>query len=70
MYTLTYAQLTEEFHVSRVVTTLGLSTFVMGLGIGPMVLAPLSEVSLSTAEVPPAECKAPIGAYVCCRWVL
>ena len=36
MYTTTYAQITEEFHVSTVVATLGLSTFVMGLGIGPM----------------------------------
>lgn len=45
MYTLTYAQLTREFHVSRVVATLGLSLFVIGLGVGPMVLAPLSEVS-------------------------
>ena len=43
MYTSTYPQLTAEFHVSRVVATLGLSLFVVGLGIGPMVLAPLSE---------------------------
>jgi hypothetical protein len=43
MYTLTYSQITVEWHVSRVVTTLGLSLFVMGLGIGPMVLGPLSE---------------------------
>jgi len=43
MYTSTYAQITSEFHVSRVVATLGLSLFVMGLGIGPMILAPLSE---------------------------
>lgn len=44
MYTLTYAQITTEFQVSRTVATLGLSLFVMGLGIGPMVLGPLSEV--------------------------
>lgn len=31
MYTLTYAQITKEFHISRVVATLGLSLFVMGL---------------------------------------
>ena len=43
MYTLTYGQITQEWHVSRVVATLGLSLFVMGLGIGPMVLGPLSE---------------------------
>ena len=43
MYTLTYSQITQEFHISRVVATLGLSLFVMGLGVGPMVLGPLSE---------------------------
>ena len=43
MYTLTYGQITGEFGVSRVVATLGLSVFVMGLGVGPMLLSPLSE---------------------------
>ncbi|KAI9718792.1 MAG: hypothetical protein M1812_003966 [Candelaria pacifica] len=43
IYTSTYAQLTEEFHCSRIVATLGLSLFVVGLGLGPMLLAPLSE---------------------------
>lgn len=43
MYTSTYGQITEEFHISKVVATLGLSLFVMGLGLGPMVLGPLSE---------------------------
>ena len=43
MYASTYAQLMSEFHVSRVVATLGLSLFVMGLGISPMFLGPLSE---------------------------
>lgn len=43
MYTSTYSQLTEEFHCSRIVATLGLSLFVMGLGVGPMILGPLSE---------------------------
>ena len=43
MYVETYDQLTSEFHVSRVVATLGLSLFVIGLGVGPMILAPLSE---------------------------
>lgn len=43
MYTSTYDQITMEFHVSRVVATLGLSLFVLGLGLGPMVLGPLSE---------------------------
>lgn len=43
IYTQTYAQLESEFHVSRIVCTLGLSLYVMGLGVGPMFLAPLSE---------------------------
>lgn len=43
LYTSTYAQLEEEFHCSRIVVTLGLSIFVAGLGIGPMLLGPLSE---------------------------
>lgn len=43
MYTSTYQQITTEFHVSRVVATLGLSLFVMGLGLGPLFLGPLSE---------------------------
>ncbi|KIW04343.1 uncharacterized protein PV09_04633 [Verruconis gallopava] len=43
LYTLTYGQLTKEFHVSRLVATLGLSLFVAGLGTGPMFLGPLSE---------------------------
>ncbi|EFW22052.1 MFS multidrug transporter [Coccidioides posadasii str. Silveira] len=43
MYTMTYSQLTEEFGVSRLVATLGLSTFILGLGTGPLFLAPLSE---------------------------
>ncbi len=41
MYTLTYEQITVEFGVSRVVATLGLSLFVMGLGLGPMFLGQL-----------------------------
>ncbi|KAL8866019.1 MAG: hypothetical protein Q9174_006549 [Haloplaca sp. 1 TL-2023] len=41
MYTLTYDQITEEFNCSRIVATLGLSLFVMGLGLGPLVLSPL-----------------------------
>lgn len=45
LYTATYAQLIAEFGCSEIVATLGLSLFVMGLGLGPMLLAPLSEVS-------------------------
>ncbi|PVH81274.1 multidrug resistance protein [Cadophora sp. DSE1049] len=43
IYTLTYTQITEEFRCSQEVAILGLSMFVIGLAIGPMVLSPLSE---------------------------
>lgn len=43
LYTSTYSQLEKEFNCSRIVATLGLSLFIMGLGIGPMALGPLSE---------------------------
>ncbi|KAK4504597.1 hypothetical protein PRZ48_005513 [Zasmidium cellare] len=33
----------EQFHVSSVVATLGLSLFVFGYGLGPMILAPFAE---------------------------
>ncbi|KAK7968051.1 MFS general substrate transporter, partial [Apiospora aurea] len=36
--------LMEEFHVSPVVATLGLSLFVFGYGVGPMLWSPLSEM--------------------------
>ena len=39
LYTATYAQLTEEFHVSQIVATLGLSLFVIGLGESPTTFA-------------------------------
>lgn len=44
MYTSTYSQIEQEFGCSREVATLGLSLFVIGLGTGPLVLSPLSEV--------------------------
>ncbi|GIJ92651.1 hypothetical protein Asppvi_001929 [Aspergillus pseudoviridinutans] len=44
MYTMTYRQLTEEFHCSSLIATLGLTTYIFGLGIGPLFLAPLSEL--------------------------
>lgn len=47
IYGSTYIQLTAKFHVSQEVVTLGLSFFVIGLAIGPMVVSPLSEVSYS-----------------------
>ncbi|KAF2670380.1 MFS general substrate transporter [Microthyrium microscopicum] len=43
LYTFTYTQIIPEFHTSEELATLGLSIFVAGLGLGPMVLAPLSE---------------------------
>lgn len=42
IYTSTYAQIKKEFHCSRIVATLGLSLFIVGLGLGPMLLGPLS----------------------------
>jgi MFS family permease len=33
----------ENFHVDQEVALLGLSLFVLGLGLGPLILAPLSE---------------------------
>jgi hypothetical protein len=35
----------SELHVSENVSILGLSFFVLGFGLGPLVFAPLSEVS-------------------------
>ncbi|KAK8211069.1 MFS transporter [Phyllosticta capitalensis] len=43
LYTSTYEQIEKKFHSSREVATLGLSLFVAGLGVGPMILSPLSE---------------------------
>ena len=43
IYTTIYAQIMPEFHTNREVATVGLTTFVVGLMIGPMLLAPLSE---------------------------
>ncbi|PKX88949.1 MFS transporter [Aspergillus novofumigatus IBT 16806] len=40
MYTMTYRQLTDEFGCSSLIATLGLTTYVFGLGIGPLFLAP------------------------------
>ncbi|GAB0136145.1 hypothetical protein EsDP_00004457 [Epichloe bromicola] len=43
IYTGTYARMEAEFHNSRIVSVLGLSTFVLGIAFGPMFLSPLSE---------------------------
>jgi len=45
LYASSYRQLMEEFGCSQEVAILGLSLFVIGLAIGPMVMSPLSEVS-------------------------
>lgn len=46
IYTATYTQLMEDFNCSREVVTLGLTLFVLGMGCGPMLLGPLSEVQI------------------------
>ncbi|KAI1420188.1 major facilitator superfamily domain-containing protein [Xylaria sp. FL1777] len=43
IYTATYSQMNPEFHQSEIVATLGLSTFVLGIALGPLFLGPLSE---------------------------
>ncbi|KAK2029253.1 major facilitator superfamily transporter [Colletotrichum zoysiae] len=43
IYTSTYGQMDAEFGNSRIVATIGLSTFVLGISLGPMFLSPLSE---------------------------
>ncbi|KAF9763551.1 hypothetical protein IL306_003091 [Fusarium sp. DS 682] len=43
IYTSTYEQMEAEFGNSREVSILGLSLFVLGIGLGPMFLGPLSE---------------------------
>ena len=44
IYTAGILGVTEEFHVSRVAATLGLTLFVAGYGTGPMIWAPMSEI--------------------------
>ncbi|KAI1845438.1 hypothetical protein JX266_008533 [Neoarthrinium moseri] len=43
IYTFTYEQMDPEFGISRIVATLGLSTFVLGIALGPLLMSPLSE---------------------------
>lgn len=43
LYTSTYDQMEKEFNINREVATVGLTTYVCGLGLGPMFLSPLSE---------------------------
>ncbi|KAI6118228.1 major facilitator superfamily domain-containing protein [Pisolithus sp. B1] len=44
MAAFTETGIAEAFHVSREVTILGVSLFVAGLGVGPLLVGPLSEV--------------------------
>ena len=44
IYTAGIEGVTREFGVSRVAATLGLSLFVLGYALGPMVWAPMSEI--------------------------
>lgn len=44
-YTPGEQQMMAEWHVSRVVVTLGVTTFTTGFGFAPMILAPFSEVN-------------------------
>ncbi|KAK8093593.1 major facilitator superfamily domain-containing protein [Apiospora hydei] len=43
IYTTTYSQMNPEFGISTIVGTLGLSTFVLGIALGPLLMSPLSE---------------------------
>lgn len=46
LFVMTYGQIEAEFGISNIVATLGVSLFVAGLGLSPMLLGPMSEVSL------------------------
>ncbi|OQE16987.1 hypothetical protein PENSTE_c022G01609 [Penicillium steckii] len=46
IYTTTYSQTMSEFHHSQEIATLGLSLFIWGMGVGPLLLSPLSETLL------------------------
>ncbi|KAL4913062.1 MFS general substrate transporter [Aspergillus aurantiobrunneus] len=43
IYTTAYPQMNAELNVSPTITTLGLSFFVLGIGLGPLLTSPLSE---------------------------
>ena len=51
-----YQNLEREFNISETVAILGLSLFVLGLGLGPILIAPLSEVSTSRLTLSPDAC--------------
>lgn len=43
IYTATYTQIEQEFSTSRLASSLGLSSLVLGFAFGPLLIAPLSE---------------------------
>ncbi|KAI6086587.1 MFS general substrate transporter [Hypoxylon rubiginosum] len=43
IYAMTYTQMNPEFGISSIVGTLGLSLFVLGIALGPLIMSPLSE---------------------------
>lgn len=43
IYSATYMQMEKEFGKSRIISVLGLATFVLGIAFGPMLLGPMSE---------------------------
>ncbi|KAF9891372.1 hypothetical protein FE257_004228 [Aspergillus nanangensis] len=43
IYTTTYAQMAPEFHTTQFISTIGLSSYVLGIASGPILTSPLSE---------------------------
>ncbi|KAJ5465293.1 uncharacterized protein N7458_000979 [Penicillium daleae] len=43
LYSSIYGQITDQFHISELAATVGLSLFIFGMGVGPMFVAPISE---------------------------
>lgn len=52
LYTVGEADITRIFHVSDIVASLGLSVFVLGYAIGPLVFSPLSEIPVVGRNAP------------------
>ncbi|KAK5995170.1 Ascochitine biosynthesis cluster MFS transporter [Cladobotryum mycophilum] len=50
LYSSTYNQITVQFHASELAVTVGLSLFIFGMGLGPMLVAPISEVTNSRPQ--------------------
>lgn len=44
IYTAAIEAIAVHYHCSRLVSTLGLSTFLLGFAVGPLLFAPLSEI--------------------------